>query len=295
MIRLAAAVLIAALARGQEPSPRAAELVEKLRSESVAERDAATRRLAEMGEAARADLERATGDSDPEVAARARQVLRNIDIRAGLTPALLRALPGLPDRLSGNDEHAWTEAFLEATEQKGVRRKHPGVARTDVEPLARRALKGAEPGEWGTVIRTIAVWRLRSAAPDLVPFLTVDHPQAGSTRGEAELALGSLGTPDLVPAILEAARNASPPYRKTALLKVAARIDPPSIVKELPALLYPREGAGDSSRMEPLTLARALEHSAWAVILEDGRLRAVDPAEAPALWAAWWEKESGGK
>jgi hypothetical protein len=45
------------------------------------------------------------------------------------------------------------------------------------------------------------------------------------------------------------------------------------------------------SRLEPEPLTQELDHFPWAVILDDGRLRAISPEEAPAFWAAWQERK----
>jgi len=71
--------LAAAPCGGQErPEPRIARLVERLGSDSYAERVAANQQLAELGAKPRAELELAARSPDAEVAARARQLLQKI-------------------------------------------------------------------------------------------------------------------------------------------------------------------------------------------------------------------------
>src|SRR5688572_9133781 len=76
---------------GQDP----VSLVERLRAESIDERIAAARGLAELGFSAAVALERAAADADPEVAARASQLLRSVPSLAPATgPRLVRAPAG---------------------------------------------------------------------------------------------------------------------------------------------------------------------------------------------------------
>ncbi len=47
------------------------------------------------------------------------------------------------------------------------------------------------------------------------------------------------------------------------------------------------------SRLKPSTVAEALEHFRWFVVLESDRLRVIAPEQAAAFWSAWWEREGG--
>jgi len=71
------------------PLQDARELIQKLQSDKAGERDDAGRKLKELGDAAIPELESASKGKDPEVAARARALLRAIEIRRKLTPKLL--------------------------------------------------------------------------------------------------------------------------------------------------------------------------------------------------------------
>jgi hypothetical protein len=88
MIRVTSFVLIAALAAitvaapVPPPGPReAAQLVEKLGSQSFAEREAATKRLDELGVLALGELRAACKSEDPEVASRAKDLVAKIERR----------------------------------------------------------------------------------------------------------------------------------------------------------------------------------------------------------------------
>src|SRR6185295_2365970 len=92
----------------------ARELVEKLRSDTIAERETAMRRLRELGKEAAPVLEKAAKDPDAEVARRAGFLLRCLALQDSLSPALRKAVPGIEDLLAAGRTRAWTEAFLRA-------------------------------------------------------------------------------------------------------------------------------------------------------------------------------------
>ena len=74
------------------------DLVERLRSDEVEEREEAARLLREMGRPALADLQKASRDADSEVAGRARRLVRLIYGTENFTPALLESFPGIEER-----------------------------------------------------------------------------------------------------------------------------------------------------------------------------------------------------
>ena len=93
-------------------------LIKKLRSESIEEREVATRRLKAMGKSALPLLQKAARGKDPEVVSRVRKLIRVIEMDARLTPTLRKLKPGLAERLLDGDEYTYTQAFLEAVESK---------------------------------------------------------------------------------------------------------------------------------------------------------------------------------
>src|SRR5262245_20644486 len=122
----------------------ARELVEKLRSENLEEREEASAKLKKIGTGAIVELEKAAQDPDRDFAARVRGLIETIRIAGSLTDALKSALPGIEERLSPTDDASWTRAFLEATARdKEGRRVLPGLKATDLDPLVARALRGA--------------------------------------------------------------------------------------------------------------------------------------------------------
>ncbi len=175
----------------------AKELVERLRSESLDERTAACEKLKALGKAALSELERATSDRDADVAGRARQLVRAINLRSKLSARLLAAMPGVDDRLAGDDAHAWTEALHEAVaKDRSDARRHPELTKDDVDVLAAAALRAATDAERAATCTIVAEWRLSSATPEVVKLLD------GNLRGQAARTLARLGAKDAAPQIV---------------------------------------------------------------------------------------------
>jgi HEAT repeat protein len=84
---------------------QAQDLVEKLRSDGVEEREAAARKLRLLGEDAEPLLRAAARGSDPEVAGRARDILGEMEWEASVHPGLLRRYPELDKPFRERDPH----------------------------------------------------------------------------------------------------------------------------------------------------------------------------------------------
>lgn len=144
------------------PLQDARELLQKLQSDKAEERDDASRKLKELGDAAIPELESASKGKDAEAAARAQTLLRAIRIRKNLTPKLLKAIPGVEDRLAAGQ---WTAVFLKAAAREEL-------GREDVELLAAPALKQAlGASEKGEVLGAIVRGKHHSAIPEIVELL----------------------------------------------------------------------------------------------------------------------------
>lgn len=166
-----------------------AGLIRRLGADAVEEREAAAGRLKEIGDAAVPALERAAG-GEGEAAARARLVLRAIGLRRTLTPALLRTLPGIEDRLALDDDHAWLEALLEAAGAPEGGRTHPDLGGRDLRPLWERAARGARTGEEkAAVLQTVWEWGTRDALRAILPWLDDPDPD---TRYQVATILGEI-------------------------------------------------------------------------------------------------------
>lgn len=181
------------------------DLVERLRSDTVEEREAAARALVARGKDAVPALRKLFRDSDLEVRARASETFDRI-----VTPKLRSAVPGAEERLDTPEDPAWTAVFLEAV-GSGI-----PLARADLEPLAAPALRGAgTEAQAADVCRAIARRDLRSAIPALLARL--GDPGA-SIRAEAADSIGNLEHWEALPAVAKLLGDGDRGVRTTALL-----------------------------------------------------------------------------
>ena len=92
------------------------------------------------------------------------------DIERLLTP-FLKAVPGLPEFLTGGNDEEWTQAFLKAS-QAYAHREFEGVGQADLEALAARALRGAgAEQELTQILRTGAEKKLLTLRPFVEEYL----------------------------------------------------------------------------------------------------------------------------
>ena len=94
-----------------ETTRQAQNLVEKLRSDKIEEREQAVHKLKQLGKAALPELEKVVEDPDREVAERARHLLRFIGIATRIPPGVAQALPGIEERLDREEGFVWTKLF----------------------------------------------------------------------------------------------------------------------------------------------------------------------------------------
>jgi HEAT repeat protein len=138
MLAFATLALSAFLQAQDDPARRARELVEKLRSDRLEEREEAARKLKDLGNAALPELENAAQSADIEVSERSRSVLKVIRLRLRLTPNLVARIPNVVDRLASGDGHSWTALFLEISDQVTIEDDLPD---TRARPSRRECMK----------------------------------------------------------------------------------------------------------------------------------------------------------
>ena len=175
------------------PSPDeqdAAQLVERLASPSIQDREAAACELRRLGTLAVPELRKAGNHLDPEVAARAEHLLRVLSLSERLTPGLLETFPGVEERLVLGFPQDWTELFLEATEVIEGKPKYPSLGRPDCDALSSMAIRGARgEGETRLVSFRIGERRLGGAARELIHLLEDENEHV---RNAASWALRHL-------------------------------------------------------------------------------------------------------
>lgn len=192
-----------------DPTPQPRDLVVKLRSEKVDERDEASEKLLLLGEKARTALQAIENDSDREVAARARDLLARLDLRRRLGPALLEAISDIDRRLAGRGDKDWTAVLLEVTEQKLSRRRFPKLRSEDVDVLAAPAMRGAEAGQRARLVRLVGRWHLSSAIPEVAKLLA--DPEQETRRAAVE-ALREFHARSAGPALIAALGTEKEPW-----------------------------------------------------------------------------------
>jgi len=194
-----AAVLLA-LAAALQDDP-AEDLVRKLGSESIDERATAARTLSELGEAARPALQRATKSSDIETSRRASVLLRVLDLRGRLSPAIREQFPNVEERLSNGADSEWTSVFLQAGRS--------GLPTADLVVLAPAAFRGARtPEETTSVCDVVRSRAIRSALPDMLKLL--QRPEQGIAR-QAARCVTALDGPELRRGLLAILEGKGPP------------------------------------------------------------------------------------
>lgn len=235
----------------QDEAARIRELIGKLGSDRVEERDAAARELKDLGPKALPELEKASGDRDLERSGRARHLSRWIELHRSLAPRLRETFPGLEDRLASDDDHAWTEAFLRCFEQtpEGTDRT-PGPWKRELAPLALRALRGARTSpERQQVAWMASQYRYLFMVPALIPCLK--DPDA-ATRRMISHAIASLDGFEAIPDLLACVPQPGDVglHARRALIDLGAREATKEILRGLD---YPwRQEQGDGA----LALAR---------------------------------------
>jgi len=181
------------------------ELVEKLRSDRIEEREIAEHKLQQLGSKALPALERATRNPDTEMAQRARDVIRTISVIQKLTPTLFKTIPGIAKRLSSDDDHTWTALFLEAIEEENGKRRYPTLAEPDLLALLEPAVKGSrDQYERIRICEAAGQLRLRGAE---IAIAGMTRDQVPGVQQAAIRALGKLDTKESVAALIAVIRS----------------------------------------------------------------------------------------
>ena len=166
---MASALMLLLVLQGPDDPAR---LIEGLRSEKPEERIRAEQSLKKLGRKAVPALERVRNDADAEVSKRAARLLLVIPVQEKLTPALMKEMPGLEERLAVGEPHAWTEALAAAADrdEKG-RRKLPNLQRADFDALVPQAFQAMKEEDLDSLCEIAKEEELRSAVPGIVGLI----------------------------------------------------------------------------------------------------------------------------
>ena len=137
-------------AAASEPPPTPAELIAQLSNESFQLREAASKKLWQLGAAALDELKQAAAGSDPEAAHRAKEVLHKIDLH--ITPDTDPAVVALVERYK-KATPGDKIALLKAMRQKRAYRQVLSLYAAETDPKTRSDLQ--------TVVSGIAVFAAR--------------------------------------------------------------------------------------------------------------------------------------
>jgi len=268
---VAALVLILA----QEDAVR--RLIEQLAADRIEVREGASRKLEAIGRPALPLLEKAALDPDGEVSSRARSLIVRIPIREHLTPALVRSVAGIYDRLATGE---WRQVFLELAadlRQPDEHRAYPEVHADDLSFMAPMAVTRAETEtDRVAVCQAVGRLRLKSAIPSVLPLL---RDERFLVRSNALAVLRDTDARDQADSVLPLLRDAHPLVRAVAA-NTAGRLGAQEAVPGLIRLL------GDDSRDVRWWAIHALgDLKAVDALADIQRLRG-DPDETVARIAA---------
>jgi HEAT repeat protein len=257
----------------QDDAARIRELVEKLGSEVLLERESAMEELKKTGLAAGPELRKAANEADAGRATLAKKLLRRVEVLELVGTGFLREFPNAPDKLAYGAESEWAGYFLAAHSKLGDDARRYVLAREEFAGLAGRALRGAD--ERLQVLIAINRRRIRVAVADLLPLFEQNDR---SVFDEAIKAAGR-PLPELVRhRLLELAEGEKDHVREWAMRALGEA----GVVEGLP-ILTRRVHARDS-------LERAVALRAFAALSGDEAipvlLEALDDASPEVLKAA---------
>jgi HEAT repeat protein len=209
-------ILLALLPAWRQDITQVPGLIEDLRSGTIEKRDRAIRQLREMGKPAMPFLEAAAKEKDLEVAARAKYLIRYIELDALISAGLRKAIPNIQDRLASGDAHLWTETFLHVAGGPREKRNFPELTASDLDPLVAPAVSAAaSTAERIQVVQSGLSWRLPSLAAEAAQLL--GREPNTTLRQVCVRALSELDHRASAPLIAEMALEDDPPARRTAV------------------------------------------------------------------------------
>jgi HEAT repeat protein len=195
-----AALALSAFA-AQDPRSPGRDLVDRLRSDSLEERERAGEELKALGAEAVPELQRASRDADPEVAQNAHRLLAIIDARRKLPPRVVAAIPAIDERFASPDRPSWSALLETAMEhdERG-RRRYPSILREDLEAVVLAGLRDPDSVFEGAELSQKAAYHgFRAAIPEIARVVASPHE---GLRTGARAALRLLEAREAVPLIV---------------------------------------------------------------------------------------------
>jgi|SRR5882672_2507486 len=214
-----------------DPARQARELVEKLGSDRVEDREEAVRRLKQLGYPSIPFLEDAIQSHDPEVSERAARVLRVLKIRQLLTPRLVKVFPELEERLASGTDRTWMQVLVEARD--GEKSAKVSWSSEDLAPFIGPALRASVGHEEQDIVcRLVVAKQIRSAIPQLVEI----YLHEVSFGGPSIQALVRLQAREAIPQLLTVLPDPSPMLRRKAAY-LLGRLRAKEVVSKLVRML----------------------------------------------------------
>ncbi len=235
-------MILLLLAVAVAPQETVQQLIDRLSSDRIEVREEACGKIEEIGERAVPALRKAASHGDEETAARAKAILERIPLRAAATQNLIRAVPGVIDRLVKGEP---AEIFLEIAADFRVRgdaRQYPALRPQDLERLAPLALRGAGPDglradRRSQVCEEIARLGIRTAFREAVDLLATGND---AVRSAAARLLQRLEAKEAASQLCALAGDANPDVR-LAVATVLGAAKARESVPALTSLLRDRE------------------------------------------------------
>jgi hypothetical protein len=206
------------------------DLVEKLGSDSLEEREAALEKLRTIGKPALPELEKAAKGRDPEAADRAKYLLRLIPIQEQMPARLLQLMPGLVQRFVLDDPHSWTQLLIDAMHEEMAHRVEKGedlFKPGDLDGIvlpAFRGIRDKQDKDWAC--SAVVHLNLRTAAPEVAKLLDDPIPDV---RHCALETLKAIGSPMAIPECRMLLRDPDPKIQMQACQTLADLRDRASI------------------------------------------------------------------
>jgi len=175
---LASGFVVLLLATGPQ-SESVRELIEKLDSDGLEDRQKAADELVKRGDSALPELRRASQPNSPEHLLLVRRLIRRIVLGPEASAKFTKLNLGLDESMAWELDHTWTEFFIEVTGSPGGQKLHPELTGADLSPFLATAVRGSESyGERIQIFSEASERKIPGAVPLLSVLLADPDPDA---------------------------------------------------------------------------------------------------------------------